>query len=106
DYGLLREKCDRILLRVADPEIVVARRDDGQVCIGERYAAERNYRVRIFTADRPLHGRQAIYLNYTKAVAASDAGIVFWDGQDTMMSVVITFLKIDKRYRVLKVKKQ
>lgn len=79
DYELLKSTCDKILINQKDIEIVSGGAK-GADALGERYAKERGYGIKLFLADWSL-GRKAGYLRNIKMSEYADALIAFWDGQ-------------------------
>ena len=80
DYELLKQKCDAVLAgKAADPDVVIqiisggAR---GADTLGEKYAKERGYLVKIFKADWDK-GKMAGYVRNVAMADFSDALIAF-----------------------------
>jgi len=80
DYGVLSAYCDRVLSRVVDVEIVSggARGADS---LGELYARERGYPVRVFPAEWEKYGRGAGLRRNVEMAEYADGLIAFWDGE-------------------------
>lgn len=83
DYPLLCEKCDKILgnKREMHNVIVISGGARGADRLGERYARERGYRVRLFPADWDGDGNAAGPKRNARMAANADALIAFWDGE-------------------------
>ena len=83
DYPLLCTKCDSILgsRAVSHSIVIVSGQSRGADLLGERYAAERGYRVCRYPADWRGAGRRAGILRNTLMAENADALIAFWDGR-------------------------
>lgn len=79
DYNLLSKKCDAILINQKDIEIVSGHAK-GADSLGEKYAIERNYGLKLFPADWTL-GKKAGYIRNAEMAKYGDALIAFWDGK-------------------------
>jgi len=78
DYDLLCEKCDKILSRQTEIEIVSGRAR-GADQLGEKYATMRGYPIKMFPAKWSEHGKQAGYIRNTEMAEYADALIAFWN---------------------------
>lgn len=78
DFNLLCEKCDKILSRQTDIEIVSGRAK-GADQLGEKYARLRGYPIKMLPANWNLHGKQAGYIRNVEMAEYSDALIAFWN---------------------------
>lgn len=78
DYELLREICDGVIPVV--PEIVSggARGTDK---LGEQYAKEKGYDLKVFPADWNKHGKGAGPIRNRQMAEYGDMLIAFWDGK-------------------------
>lgn len=78
DYELLREICDGVIPVV--PEIVSggARGTDK---LGERYAKEKGYDLKVFPADWGKHGKGAGHIRNKQMAEYGDMLVAFWDGE-------------------------
>lgn len=79
DYGLLREKCDFLLSNLSDI-VIVSGNAKGADLLGEMYAKEKCYGLKIFPADWDKYKKAAGYIRNTEMAKYSDALIAFWDG--------------------------
>lgn len=81
NYGLLKEKTDRLLSeKVGNFEIViVSGMAKGADMLGERYAAEKGYEVAEFEADWSMGGKAGPIRNQ-QMVSFADGCICFWNG--------------------------
>lgn len=79
NYELLRDSCDEILTNQTEVEIVSGGAR-GADALGEKYAKEKNYPIKLFPADWSL-GKKAGYLRNQQMGDYADALIAFWDGQ-------------------------
>ena len=82
NYEFLKESCDKLLGNRTSVEIVSggARGADE---LGEKYAAERGFKVRKFPAQWDLHGKNAGYKRNQEMAEYADALIAFWDGKSS-----------------------
>jgi hypothetical protein len=80
DYELLKIKLDKILSSLIDLyEIeIVSGMARGADRLGERYAAERGYRVKDFKADWDRYGKPAGPIRNEEMAQYADACVVFW----------------------------
>lgn len=80
DYSKLKEFCDKVLINQTDIEIISggARGSDK---LGERYAKEKGYSLKIFKADWDKLGKRAGMLRNTDMSNYADALIAFWNGE-------------------------
>lgn len=82
DYDLLREKCDALLARKTDKNIIiVSGTARGADQLGEWYADERGYQVERYPADWENEGKAAGPIRNAKMADNADALIAFWDGE-------------------------
>ena len=83
NYELLKEKCDYLLQDKSKTHriIVVSGKSSGADALGERYAAEKGYKVEGHPADWKKHGRAAGPIRNEEMAKVSDALIAFWDGE-------------------------
>ncbi len=77
DYNLLVEKCDNILSKSTDIEIVSGTAN-GADKLGERYAKEKGYKIKRFPANWSL-GKSAGYIRNEEMALYADALIAFWN---------------------------
>lgn len=80
DYETLSSNCDRILQNVKKVEIISGR-CSGADELGERYARERGYKIKLFPAQWGTLGRKAGPIRNKQMAEYSDALIAFWDGE-------------------------
>lgn len=83
DYEFLKARLDRILSHITEPIEIVSGGARGADHLGERYAEERGYRVKLFPAQWSKHGRKAGPIRneeMAKYVAPNGGLIAFWDG--------------------------
>lgn len=78
NFDLLCEKCDKILSRQTEIEIVSGRAR-GADQLGERYAKERGYPIKMFPAKWSELGKQAGYVRNVEMAEYADGLIAFWD---------------------------
>ena len=80
DYGLLKKKCDSLLKGESNIEIVSGGAT-GADQLGERYAAEKDYKLQRFPADWKTYGRAAGHIRNKKMADYAESLILFWDGK-------------------------
>ena len=78
DYDLLRDKCDLLLSNLSGVEIVSGGAP-GADHLGERFAKEKGYLVKLFNAVWSLHGRSAGPVRNAQMADFADCLIAFWD---------------------------
>lgn len=80
DYKFLFEKCDNILSGQKDVEIVsgAARGADE---LGEKYAKEKGFKIKLFPADWDKYKKAAGYIRNKQMAEYADSLIAFWDGK-------------------------
>lgn len=83
NYELLKQKCDSLLSqkRLTHSIVIVSGTARGADRLGERYAAERGYRVERFPADWDRNGVAAGPIRNSQMAAHADALVAFWDGK-------------------------
>lgn len=84
NYALLKEYCDYMLSKKTEDgeEIsILSGRASGADTLGEKYAAERGYKVLYFPADWEQYGKQAGPIRNRQMADNADALIAFWDGK-------------------------
>jgi ABC-type enterochelin transport system substrate-binding protein len=91
-YDLLKQKCDEILLERDEVEIVsgTARGADK---MGEFYASERGYSMKLFPADWDQYGKSAGYIRNKQMAEYANMLICFWDGQSKGTQHMINLAK-------------
>lgn len=80
DYTKLKEFCDKVLINQTEIEIVSGGAK-GSDRLGEQYAKDKGYSLKIFKADWDKYGKGAGMLRNTDMANYADALIVFWDGE-------------------------
>lgn len=81
NYDLLCAYADYKLSKITDEIEIVSGRAKGADQLGERYAKERGYSLRIFPAEWDIYGKRAGYLRNVKMAEYADALLAFWDGE-------------------------
>lgn len=81
NYNLLREKCDELI--ESNLTEIVSGRAKGADTLGERYAKERGYDVKLFPADWKTHGRKAGHIRNKQMADYGEMLIAFWDGKSS-----------------------
>lgn len=80
DYELLKEKCDVILSKQSEVEIVSGCAK-GADTLGEIYAHERGYSITQFPAEWDRFGGRAGFIRNEEMAQYADALIAFWDNK-------------------------
>lgn len=81
DYELLQSYVDYMLSRTTDVIEIVSGGAKGADALGECYAKEHGYRLKIFPANWEQYGKAAGYRRNAEMAAYADALIAFWDGK-------------------------
>jgi hypothetical protein len=82
NYDLLKEKCNAILQNKNDIEVVsgCARGADS---LGEKYAKEKGFKLKLFPANWDKFGKLAGPYRNSEMANYADALICFWDGKSS-----------------------
>jgi hypothetical protein len=88
DYNFLKEKVDNILSSIKDEIEIVSGAAKGADALGERYAKERGYKLKLFPAQWSI-GKAAGPLRNEEMAKYADACICFWDGSSRGTSNMI-----------------
>ena len=80
DYDLLAEECN-IILEGKDDIEVVSGRAIGADMLGEMYAKDKKYPVKLFPADWNTHGKGAGFIRNGEMAKYANMLIAFWDGE-------------------------
>jgi hypothetical protein len=84
DYDLLVKVCDHMLSnKINDNNIdieIVSGNANGADKLGEKYAIERNFKLKLFPADWITYNKSAGYIRNKQMSEYADALICFWDG--------------------------
>ena len=81
NYGLLYEYADYKLSQIQDNIEIVSGGAKGADALGERYAREKGYSLRVFPADWAKYGRKAGPMRNRQMAEYADALLAFWDGE-------------------------
>jgi hypothetical protein len=80
DYGLLKEELDRLLNNeITYTFICGGARGADQ--LGERYAKEHDWPIKLFLPDWNTHGKRAGFIRNGEMRKVSQRVIAFWDGE-------------------------
>lgn len=94
DYELLESHVRYMLSRRSKREVeIVSGGAAGADALGERFARENGYRLRVFPADWEKYGRRAGILRNQQMVDYADALIAFHDGKSRGTAHVIAAAK-------------
>lgn len=81
DYRLLCTICDRITTNSPHGTVeIISGGAKGADSLGERYAIEKGFGLRIFPADWERHGKSAGYIRNIEMAEYGDTLAAFWDG--------------------------
>jgi len=96
NYKLLKFKCDKILKNINEEIIIISGHAPGADSLGEKYAKEKGYKLKIYEADWDninvpnaiiktnkygnLYNANAGFDRNLKMALNADALICFWDG--------------------------
>ena len=92
NYELLKERCDYFLQNQTDIEIVSGNAN-GADKLGEQYAIEKNYSLKIFKAEWDKYGKSAGMIRNTEMSNYGDTLIAFWDGKSKGTASMIALAK-------------
>lgn len=81
NYNQLREKCDEIINSSLTE--IISGCAKGADTLGERYAKERGYNLKLFPADWKTHGRKAGPIRNKQMADYGEMLIAFWDGKSS-----------------------
>lgn len=81
DYTLLEQFCDKILQNVKEEVEIVSGGAKGADRLGEKYATERGYSIKVFVADWAKYGKSAGPIRNEQMAKYADGLIAFWDGK-------------------------
>jgi len=81
DYSTLKTYADFKLSNIKDTIEIVSGGAKGADSLGERYAKEKGYLLKIFLADWEQYGKAAGYLRNVQMAEYANALIAFWDGK-------------------------
>lgn len=103
DYKLLKEKCDHFLKNQNKANtVIVSGRAKGADSLGERYACERNIKLRGMPADWNTYGKSAGFRRNEEMAKVADALIAFWDGESHGTKHMIeTMKRLGKPVRIV-----
>lgn len=80
DYEALKAYADYKLGQIKEDIEIVSGGATGADALGERYAKEKGYIIKLFPADWNRYGKKAGPLRNKQMADYADALIVFWDG--------------------------
>lgn len=110
DSARLHSECDKVLEKVISenrPVVVISGAAKGADKLGEQYAKERGFELRIFPADWDSHGKLAGRIRNEEMAQEADGAIVFWDGSSPGSAHMIRVMKLlGKKLRVIEYKRE
>jgi len=83
NYSLLKEKVDQVIAQWKNPNDkieIVSGGARGADTLGQQYAEERKYKLKLFPADWDKYGKSAGYKRNKKMAKYAGICICFWDG--------------------------
>jgi len=83
NYSLLKERVDFMLSNTAMPIEIISGGAIGADKLGERYAKEKGYYVKMFLPDYEEYGIVAPLIRNTEMAKYATHAIIFWDGKST-----------------------
>lgn len=82
DYNLLEHTLDKLLIHKKSEGIeIVSGAARGADRLGERYAREKGYNIKLFPADWKKLGKSAGYIRNKEMSQYAQACLLFWDGR-------------------------
>lgn len=81
NYYMLKEFCNNALKNIQEPIEIVSGGAKGADMLGEQYAREVGYPVKLFPAKWNALGKTAGYIRNQEMANYADALIAFWDGK-------------------------
>jgi hypothetical protein len=102
DYNLLEQKVDFYIGENQDIEIIsgTARGADK---LGERYAINKELKLKRFPADWQKYGKKAGYLRNEEMAKYASHAIIFWDGKSKGTGYMIELCKkYNINYRIIR----
>jgi len=95
DYNLMKSCLDPILSLVDEDIEIISGRAKGADQLGEKYAMEYGYELKLFPADWDQFGKRAGYLRNLEMAEYGTHCICFWDGKShgTKMMIELAQLK-------------
>jgi hypothetical protein len=92
DYELLNYKLTFLLKNKTRNDVeIVSGGAKGADSLGEKFAKEKGYNVRVFRADWKKYGRKAGLIRNVEMGKYADALVAFWDGISTGTAHMIDF---------------
>ena len=95
NYKKLCKFCNKVLKDVNNIKIVSGG-TRGADNLGESYAKEKGYKIKMFPADWDKHKRAAGYIRNEQMAKYSDMLIAFWDGESSGTKHMINLAKVNK----------
>src|SRR5690606_18174151 len=92
NYSLLKEKLDYYLQNLADIEIVSGGAKGADI-LGERYAKENGYPLKVFKADWDTHGKRAGVVRNKEMADYANYLVAFWNGDSRGTANMIELAK-------------
>lgn len=108
DYKLLKEKCDYYLserLRRGEKITIISGGEGGAEKLGEDYAKENNFSLKIISANWDKYGKRAGYLRNNKMAELGNACIAFIvESEDCKRTKMLVRLAREKHLLVREIK--
>ena len=81
NYEIVKTYADFKLSEIREPIEIVSGRARGADSLGERYAKEKGYALKLFPADWKQYGKKAGVIRNAAMAEYADALLAYWDGQ-------------------------
>ena len=96
DYQLLRDYTDKLLVNIKEPIEIVSGHARGADALGERYAMEKGYALKIFPAEWDVYGKLAGFRRNVQMAEYADALLAFHDGESSGTKHMIETMRSTK----------
>ena len=93
DYILLRDKLDLFLSHSKDRITIFSGNAPGADALGEQYAKQNNYNLKIFKANWKTLGKRAGFVRNEEMAKEATHCVVFWDGKSKGSEHMINLAK-------------
>ena len=101
DYVFFKSRLDEILKDEKEEIVIISGHCSGVDLMGERYAEENGFRVKLFFPEWKKYGRAAGPIRNKKMVECADLVIAFWDGKSKGTRSLIEYAQNDEKETVV-----